>query len=37
LKVSERFEGGYLFYAGLLLGLFFEAEDGGGVFLRNVG
>jgi hypothetical protein len=25
------------FYAGFLLGLFFDPEDGGDMFLRNVG
>jgi hypothetical protein len=25
------------FYAGFLLGLFFDLEDGGDMFLRNVG
>jgi hypothetical protein len=28
--------GGY-FHAGFLLGLFFDSEDGGYMFLRNVG
>jgi hypothetical protein len=27
----------YLLHAGFLLGLFFDAEDGGATFLRNVG
>jgi hypothetical protein len=27
----------YLLHAGLLLGLFFDTEDGGDLFLRNVG
>jgi hypothetical protein len=27
----------YLFHAGFLLGLFFDSEDGGDMFLRNVG
>jgi hypothetical protein len=26
----------YLFHAGLLLDLFFDSEDGGDIFLRNV-
>jgi hypothetical protein len=26
----------YLLYAGFLLGLFFDPEDGGNMFLRNV-
>jgi hypothetical protein len=25
------------FHAGILLGLFFDSENGGGMFLRNVG
>jgi hypothetical protein len=27
----------YLLYAGFMLGLFYEPEDGGDIFLRNVG
>jgi hypothetical protein len=43
LKVNRRFGGIYslllatCFYAGFLLGLFFDPEDGGDMFLRNVG
>jgi hypothetical protein len=42
LKVNRRFGGKYCplatcFHAGFLLGLFFDPEDGGNMFLRNVG
>jgi hypothetical protein len=37
LKVNSRFGGTcYLLYAGLELGSFFDPEDGGDMFLRNV-
>jgi hypothetical protein len=36
LKVNSG-SAGYLVRAGLLLGLFFGLEDGGNIFLRNVG
>jgi hypothetical protein len=46
LKVDQRFGGTrrlhqssvcYLFHDGVLVGLFFDREDGGDVLLRNVG
>jgi hypothetical protein len=41
LKVNRRYGGTVLlaicFHAGFLLGLFFEPEDRGNMFLRNVG
>jgi hypothetical protein len=38
LKINRRFGGTCrLFHAGFLLGLFFDPEDEGDVFLRNVG
>jgi hypothetical protein len=38
LKVIRRFGGTYcLHLQGFLLGLFFDPEDGGDMFLRNVG
>jgi hypothetical protein len=43
LNINRRFEGRYEsrwqadFHAGFLLGLFFNLEDGGDMFLRNVG
>jgi hypothetical protein len=49
LRVNRRFGGTYglhlqsrallatFFHAGFLLGLFFDPEDGGDMFLRNVG
>jgi hypothetical protein len=40
LKVNRHFGGTeaacHLFDAGFLLGLFFDPEDGGDMFLRNV-
>jgi hypothetical protein len=42
LKVNQSFGGTYhllstCFHAGFLLGLFFDPEDRGNMFLRNVG
>jgi hypothetical protein len=44
LKVNQRSEGTYCislfvtcFHAGILLSLFFDPEDGGDMFLQNVG
>jgi hypothetical protein len=41
LKVNGLFGGAYMFatcfHAGFLLGLFLDPEDGGDMFLRNVG
>jgi hypothetical protein len=42
LKSNRRFGGkclkaSYLFHTGFLLGLFFDPEVGGDMFLRNVG
>jgi hypothetical protein len=36
-KRSKKAGGKQNIYAGLLLGLFLELEDGGDIFLRNVG
>jgi hypothetical protein len=33
---SKQSSASYLFHGGFLLGLFFEPEDGGDMFLRNV-
>jgi hypothetical protein len=33
---TEHCSACYLFHGGFLLGLFFDPEDGGDIFLRNV-
>jgi hypothetical protein len=36
-KPSRKPSAYYLLHAGFFLGLFFDPEDGGDMFLRNVG
>jgi hypothetical protein len=36
-KPSRNLQSCYLLHAGFLLGLFFDPEDAGDMFLRNIG